>query len=64
MTHEEDLVRQRNRTDDTPIRVGPIEVAPVDGRVHVSLGAEGVTLDRHGVDDLVHALMEAVDATA
>ena len=32
-----------DRTDDAAIRVGPIEVAPVDGRVHVSVGVEGVT---------------------
>ena len=54
----------RNRTDSTPIRVGPIEVAPIDGRVHVSVGVEGVTLDRRGCTDLVHALLEALDATA
>lgn len=52
----------RNRTDDTPIRVGSIEVASVDGgRVHVSVGDEGVTLDRRGCTDLVHALLEALD---
>ena len=52
----------RNRTDGTPIRVGRIEVAAVDGRVHVSVEAEGVTLDRRGCTDLVHALLEALDA--
>lgn len=40
---------------------GPIEVAPLDGRVHVSLGAERAVLNAHGVDDLAHGLLEALE---
>jgi hypothetical protein len=54
-------VSTKDRTDSTPIRVGPIEVAPVDGRVQIT-GADDVTLDRRGCTDLVHALLEALDA--
>ncbi len=41
---------------------GPIEVVPLDGRVHVTLGAETAVLDGQGVDDLAHGLLEASSA--
>jgi hypothetical protein len=43
-------------------RAGPIEVAAVDGHVHVTLGEQGVYLDRRGADDLIHAIFEAMEA--
>lgn len=42
-------------------RAGPIKIEPASsGSVHISIGHEGLYLDRVGVDDLVHALIEAM----
>ena len=42
---------------------GPIEVAPVDGSVHVAIGDQRVYFDRAGADDLLHAVAEAMQET-
>ena len=37
-----------------------IEVAAEDGNVHLTVAGQEATLDPHAVDDLVHALLEAL----
>jgi hypothetical protein len=57
-------VSSQHRTADSVIHADPIEVAAIDGRMHITPGTDSVTRDRTGRDDLVHALIEALDCAA
>jgi hypothetical protein len=55
--------------DHEPIEIrglhgaGPLEITATDGGlIHIALGDAGMFLDARGADDLVHAVLEALDA--
>ena len=47
--------------DSHTVGIGPVEVSAVDGRVQVAIGDSTADLDPNAADDLVHALLEAIE---
>ena len=54
-------MRYTQDSESHTVDTGPVEVSAVDGRVHIAIGDSTADLDPAAADDLVHALLEAIE---